>query len=99
MFTDFSSLSPLKNIADILASKSNWPSLYDTQQLKLNTVPVYSATYLDDMYVDYDLTRWFAKNCGNFKEYATNVLYHNALRMHASTVIDALWKLRDGVED
>ena len=52
MFDDFAALAPLKGAAEALAAKADWPRLYDTQALAETTVPVASATYFEDMYVD-----------------------------------------------
>ena len=52
MFDDFAALAPLKGAAEALAAKADWPGLYDAHALGATTVPVASATYFEDMYVD-----------------------------------------------
>ena len=42
--------APLKECAELLAHKADWPQLYDAERLGANTVPVAAAVY-DDMYV------------------------------------------------
>jgi hypothetical protein len=54
MFEDFAALRPLKAAAELLAAKANWPQLYDLQSLQSTSVPVASATYFDDMYVEHN---------------------------------------------
>lgn len=49
LFESFPELEKLKPVADILAEFSGWPDLYDEWQLARNEVPVYSATFIDDM--------------------------------------------------
>jgi hypothetical protein len=49
LFDNFPELEKLKPVADILAEFSGWPDLYDEWQLARNEVPVYSATFVDDM--------------------------------------------------
>jgi hypothetical protein len=49
LFDNFPELEKLKPVADILAEYSGWPDLYDEWQLARNEVPVYSATFVDDM--------------------------------------------------
>lgn len=49
LFENFPELENLKPVADILAEFSGWPDLYDEWQLARNEVPVYSATFVDDM--------------------------------------------------
>ncbi|MBO0907255.1 alpha/beta fold hydrolase [Arthrobacter sunyaminii] len=55
-FDEDPALAPLKEPAELLAAKDNWPALYDTAQLARNTVPVAAAVYTDDIYVDRDLS-------------------------------------------
>lgn len=42
-------LEKLKPVASILAEYTEWPDLYDEWQLSQNEVPLYSATFVDDM--------------------------------------------------
>jgi len=56
-FDIFPELEKLAPVADILAQEI-WPeTLYDQFQLSRNEVPLYAATYVDDMYVDFDLAQ------------------------------------------
>ena len=55
-FEEDPALVPLKETADLLAAKADWPALYDPEQLSRNTVPVAAAVYTDDIYVDRDLS-------------------------------------------
>lgn len=61
MFDDFAALRPLKTAAELLAAKSDWPRLYDLQALESTSVPVASATYYDDMYVDHNCAQVLAQ--------------------------------------
>ncbi|WP_354186691.1 alpha/beta fold hydrolase [Arthrobacter sp. UYCu712] len=49
-------LRPLRNVAQLLAEKSDWAPLYDPDRLALNSVPVAAAVYSDDIYVDRELS-------------------------------------------
>ena len=49
MFDDYVELKDLREVADLLAFAEDWPELYDENQLVNNEVPVYSATYVEDM--------------------------------------------------
>ena len=62
MFEEFEALRPLREAADILANKADWPQLYDLATLQRNSVPVAGATYYEDMYVDFEL----AQVCSRF---------------------------------
>lgn len=86
-------------MADIIAADEDWPSLYDTAQLARNNVPVYSATYVEDMYVHYDLARQTAASIGNCKQFITNAMYHNALRVDSDELMKQLFALRDDTID
>ena len=57
MFEDFAALQPLKEAAEILAKRSDWPVLYNLDTLGTNTVPTAGATYYEDMYVDFELAQ------------------------------------------
>ena len=54
MFEDFAALAPLQGAAKALAARADWPRLYDAAALRECAVPVASATYFEDMYVDMD---------------------------------------------
>ena len=57
MFKDYDELRELQETADLLAHAEDWPELYDEQQLAKNEVPIYSAVYIEDMLVHFDLSR------------------------------------------
>ena len=57
LFDLFPELEKLKTVADILAKYGGWPDLYDEWQLARNEVPLYAATFVDDMYVDFGLAQ------------------------------------------
>ncbi|KAL1956533.1 hypothetical protein VTO42DRAFT_7096 [Malbranchea cinnamomea] len=92
-------LRKIKQVADIIANVSDWPDLYDEEQLARNEVPVFSATYIDDMYVHYDLATQTAAKIKNCKHFITNIMYHNALRANANELIQQLLALRDDTID
>ncbi len=95
MFDTFPELMPLKEVADILAEYDGWDDLYDEAQLARNEVPVYAASFVDDLYVEYELAKQTAKKVGNLKVYETNGLYHNAVRARTDEVLAQLFRLRD----
>lgn len=57
MFKDYDELRNLQETADLLAHAEDWPELYDEAQLVKNEDPIYSAVYIEDMYVHFDLSR------------------------------------------
>lgn len=99
MFKDFDELRNLQATADLLASTDDWPELYDESQLARNEVPVYSATYMEDMYVCFDMARDTASKIKNCKQFVTNVLYHDALAHKTDELMKHLFALRDDTVD
>ncbi|KAG6002650.1 hypothetical protein E4U21_002910 [Claviceps maximensis] len=98
-FDTYPELIPLREVAQKLASYGDWPALYDAQRLRENAVPVYAASYVEDMYVDHHFARDTATLVRGTKVFETNVMYHNALRTKADEVMQQLFRLRDDVLD
>ncbi|CAD6578015.1 MAG: hypothetical protein ASARMPRED_008493 [Alectoria sarmentosa] len=99
MFKDYDELRELQETADLLAHAEDWPELYDEQQLAKNEVPIYSAVYIEDMLVHFDLSRDAASKINNCKTFMTNNLYHEALFSKSNEVMKQLFALRDDVID
>jgi pimeloyl-ACP methyl ester carboxylesterase len=95
MFETFPELQKLREVARILAEYKDWPELYNLRQLANNEVPIYAATFKDDMYVDYDLVQETVKKVKNCKQFITNTMYHNAIKAKTDEVIQKLFALRD----
>jgi hypothetical protein len=49
MFSDFAELHKMEEVAENLAEYEDWPKLYDEEVLAQNQVPVFAATYIEDM--------------------------------------------------
>lgn len=73
MFEDYPELAKLKAAAQQLAEYDQWENLYDEQQLAFNEVPIFAASYIHDMYVDYDLARETASKVKGIKTFETNI--------------------------
>ncbi|KAL4932621.1 proline iminopeptidase [Aspergillus undulatus] len=99
MFDSYTELSQIKEAAGILASTTDWPPLYDEEQLAKNEVPVYAATYIEDMYVHFEHASNTAAKIKGTKQFVTNVMYHNAIRSKADEVFQQLFALRDDTLD
>ena len=99
MFDDYAELVDLKETADVLAYAEDWPELYDEEQLAKNEVPIYSATYVEDMYVHFDLARETALKIKNCKNFITNIMYHDALAHKTDELMKRLFELRDDTLD
>jgi pimeloyl-ACP methyl ester carboxylesterase len=83
-------LSPLREAADILAQRDDWPPLYDAARLGANEVPVAAAVYHDDMYVPVDLSLRTAAAIGGLRPWVTSEYEHDGLRVSNGKVLDRL---------
>ncbi|MFG0319967.1 MAG: alpha/beta fold hydrolase [Planctomycetota bacterium JB042] len=95
-FDDVAPLRPLKEAAERLAAKGDWPDLYDVERLRRNDVPVAAAVYHDDMYVDRDFSLETARTIRGTRVWITNEHEHNGLRADGRNVLDRLLKLLRG---
>lgn len=98
-FDTYPELIPLKGVANKLAAVDDWSFIYDKNQLAKNKVPVYAASYIDDLYVDYEYAKDTANLVNGTKTWETNAVIHSGLRTNTETVLTALFKLRDEVMD
>jgi pimeloyl-ACP methyl ester carboxylesterase len=99
MLDCYPELKKLKTVGEMLAQEKDWPKVYDWEQLAKNEVPVYSAVFYDDIYVDFDLSMETANKIKGCKTFVTNAMYHDAIRGKADAVIKAVMALRDDVID
>lgn len=95
LFETYPELEKLREVADIIAQYGAWPDLYDERQLGLNEVPVYSAVFVDDMYVNFGLVQETVKKIKDCKQFITNTMYHDAVRSQSESLMEQLFKLRD----
>ncbi|KAM7206674.1 alpha/beta-hydrolase [Rhypophila sp. PSN 637] len=94
-FESYPELVDMREAAEILAETDDWDELYDEEQLRRNEVPVYAASFVDDMYVDFELARETARIVKGCQVFETNRMYHNAVRARTDEVIGQLFKMRD----
>ncbi|KAF1839726.1 proline iminopeptidase [Decorospora gaudefroyi] len=99
MFNCYPELCKLKAVAELLAKETDWPKLYDMEQLKKNEVPTYAAVYVDDMYVDFDLSMETARTIKGCKPFVTNMMYHDGISSKRDEVLKQIFALRDDVMD
>ncbi|MFD0305875.1 alpha/beta fold hydrolase [Streptomyces sp. NPDC127119] len=86
-------LRPLRETADLLAERADWPVLYDPARLAVNEVPVAAAVYHDDMYVDTDHALSTARTIRGLRTYVTNEFEHDGVRAGGPRVLDRLLSL------
>ncbi|KAK5046364.1 hypothetical protein LTR84_008165 [Exophiala bonariae] len=99
VFDDHIELHNLRDAAELLEQKTDWPSLYNVDQLSKNNVPVYAAVFVDDMYVDFGFSSDTAKTIQGCKTFVTNVMYHDAVRSKTAEVLKGVFDLRDDTID
>ncbi|MFI0187700.1 alpha/beta fold hydrolase [Streptomyces sp. NPDC017082] len=98
MFETDPALRPLRETAELLAARTDWPALYDPARLAANEVPVAAAVYHDDMYVDTAHALETARAVRGLRTWVTDEFEHDGLRTGAPRVLDRLLALvRDEV--
>jgi len=89
-------LRPLREAADLLAERDDWPPLYDSSRLAVNDVPVAAAVYYNDMYVDRDFSMQTAAAIRGLRTWVTNEYEHDGLRASSGAVLDRLIRMNRG---
>ncbi|MDP3506809.1 MAG: alpha/beta fold hydrolase [Candidatus Melainabacteria bacterium] len=93
MFEEYTCLKPFKEVAELLASYSQWPSLYDGERLKNNDVPCVGTIYCNDMYVARQLAEQTASAIRGMKVWITNEYEHDGLRQDGEVLLDRLLQM------
>ena len=83
-------LRPLRDAAEVLAARADWPALYDPAQLAANQVPVAAAVYFHDMYVPAELSVPTSQAIGGLRAWVTSEYEHDGLRVSNGAVLDRL---------
>ena len=83
-------LRPLREAAELLAERDDWPPLYDPSRLAANEVPVAAAVYYDDMYVNRELSMRTASAIRGLRTWVTSEYEHDGLRVSSGAVLDRL---------
>jgi pimeloyl-ACP methyl ester carboxylesterase len=96
MFDTDPALRPLKETAELLADRGDWPDLYDPARLAANEVPVAAAVYHDDMYVDTADSLATAAAVRGVRTWVTNEWEHDGLRVSGGQVLDRLIRMVRG---
>ncbi|MFF4803133.1 alpha/beta fold hydrolase [Streptomyces sp. NPDC001351] len=93
MFDCDPALRPLRETADLLAARTDWPPLYDRARLAANEVPVAAAIYHDDMYVDTAHALETARTIRGLRTWVTDEFEHDGVRAGGPRVLDRLLAL------
>lgn len=96
MFDEYNCLKLFKEVAEQLATYSDWPALYDIEALKSCTVPCVGTIYHNDLYVDRVMAEETAKTIRGCKYWLTNEFEHDGLREEGEKVLDRLLALLKG---
>jgi pimeloyl-ACP methyl ester carboxylesterase len=78
-FEQDAALRPLKDVAELLAAKTDWKPLYDTAQLAANTVPAAAAVYTDDIYVERGLSLETAAAIRGLQTWESSDFHHDGI--------------------
>lgn len=97
-FDQLETLKPLKEAAKLLAAKSDWPNLYNAEQLAKNTVPMVAATYVNDMFVEFDFSRETLRAIPNSKAWMTSEYEHNGLRVDGGKILSTLISMAEDIK-
>ena len=96
---DYESLAPLKDAAERLAAKGDWPELYDEERLGRAGVPCVAAVYRRDMYVDLEYSLETARAMKGACEVWQSLKYeHSALRDDGFALLDKLLSILRAAE-
>mmetsp|Transcript_21622 Transcript_21622/g.41309 ORF Transcript_21622/g.41309 Transcript_21622/m.41309 type:complete len:545 (-) Transcript_21622:350-1984(-) len=95
LFDEIPSLKPLKEAANLLAEKSDWPQLYNVDVLRNNRVPVAAAAYYEDMYVEFVLSQQTAEVVKGIRLWVTSEYMHSGIREDGARVFSRLMAMTD----
>ncbi|MFC4852454.1 alpha/beta fold hydrolase [Actinophytocola glycyrrhizae] len=99
MFDDDPLMAPLRGVADELAARPHWTSLYDVDRLRANEVPLVAAVYDTDMYVHRDLSLRTAALIGGARVWHTADHQHDGLRVSNGEVMSRLLEMLSSQQD
>lgn len=98
MLDQLETLKPLKEAAEILAAKSDWPTLYCDKTLAENRVPLAAAVYVEDMFVEFAYSCETLAKIPHSKAWKTNQYEHNGLRMDGETIFSTLQSISEQIK-
>lgn len=79
MFEQERALRPFRAAMDVLMQDTHFGVIYNVNQLAANTVPLNSAVYFDDLYVDSGLQLDTLSRIGNSHYWVTNEFEHDGV--------------------
>ena len=98
MFDEIAELRRIKGAAEIIASETEWSTLYDPDKLRSNAVPVAAAMYYEDMFVDFTLAESTVGMTNGLRTWVTNEHLHCGLREAGAKIFGKLYDMIEGNE-
>ena len=89
-------LAPLREAAELLATRDGWPPLYDPARLAASPVPAAAAVYYNDMYVPASLSVQTAARIRGLRPWVTSEYEHDGLRVSNGRVLARLIAMNGG---
>lgn len=83
-------LSPMLDAVDELATRTNWPKVYDLDLLKNADIPIAALVYYNDIYVPRQLSLQTADLLPNARTWVTSEMHHDGLRADGKKVFGGL---------
>ncbi|MDO4910404.1 MAG: alpha/beta fold hydrolase [Corynebacterium sp.] len=94
-FIEDPALKPFRDVAFELASKEDWPELYNADALGDSSAIVAAAVYVDDIFVPFDLSRQTAKAFADIRLHITNEYQHDGIGHNGDGIIRTLIEKAD----
>ena len=89
-FDDIPSLKPYAEVLEALKLEKDWPRLYDSSALEKNDVPVACASYVEDMFVDFELAAETAAKIRGARVWSTSEYLHSGIREDGARIVQKL---------
>lgn len=90
-FEDIHSLRPYRDIWRELVREKEWTKLYDSKRLGTNeNIPVACASYVEDMFVDFDLAAETAAKISGARVWSTSEYMHSGIRENGAVIVNKL---------
>lgn len=89
-------LTPLREVAEHLAQRTDWGPLYSEDVLSRNAVPAAAVVYFDDMFVPFEGSMKTASLVNGLRPIVTNDYQHDGIRRDGAALLGRLLaKLED----
>ena len=92
-FEEDPALIPFRNVAEDLAAKDDWPSLYDADAIASSPAVAAAAIYVDDIYVPMQLSLETAEAYRDLRPHITNRFQHDGIHHDGAGILGRLIEL------